>query len=203
MVMFNMRGFLFLFILLYMIYYIVQIYNNKKITNKTSITSQNIWKKYEELCADKRVNNNTVYNIYKGPPSLRYIVNEKEVKRICEDLRFLLDYEFDLFLDVIIYLDAFFKIHYYVMIEKYDSFTCIPILYDLQKVIINSISTFVFNIPSISRIVDIEDLDSYMNEKTKRLLNILSKYMRIVTKKYNCNNMLDGYDPYSDKHEFM
>ncbi len=196
-------------IIIGIIYYfnIFQTSKGNKYNTKWNATCDTKWKRFNEMTQNKVVYSNSIYNIHKGPNKLKYIFMHKNLKSILEDIDFILKYQQDIFLDIIIYIEYFLKIHYYIIIGKYDTCTYIPILKDIQKHIVILLSTTVFNLPNKSQIVDIQDIDTYINKKTLEIKAILDKYMTILKHKYykQCNHQFNliEYDESSKSYEIV
>lgn len=189
-----------------LIYYFTIV--KKQNYNETKKVSSDIkWKKFNELTKNKVVYSNAVYNIHKGPDRLKYIFMHQNLKLVIEDLDFIMKYQQDLFLDIIIYIEYFLKIHYNILIGKYDPCTYIPILKDIQKHVVILLSTTIFNLPNTSTIIDIPNLDQFIERKTMDIKAILGKYMTILKHKYykQCSHQFNliEYDHYSNNYEIV
>lgn len=191
-----MVGFLFLTLLLdtqYFIFmmcivmfmYMKSLYFSR-ITERTHRKQQDIiWDYYKTLVKDKPVVNDTVYTVSKGSKTLKYVMMNATCMSFLERMYFLRHYNPSLLADVIIFLEHFFKIHYNVLIGKYDACTNISILKDIQKELLNLMNQVVFNIPKTSLIVDIKDMDAYMHTQQRILHALTNKYMQVLKHKHN------------------
>lgn len=165
------------------------------------------WKEYASLIKDKPVVNNTLYGIHKGPREIKYIPMHKDITYLIEQLDFTRKYQPDLLLDVIIYLEYFFKIHYNVLIGKYNVCQNISVLRDIKRQVMSILSTFVFNLPDKSTIVDITDIDAFMQQRIRDMMAILNRYITMIKNKYEkqCMDVLDvaEYDAYTNNHNMF
>lgn len=163
----------------------------------------NFWKTCEALAKGKQVFNDTAFPVYKGPLVLKYVRMNQDFVDVVEDLGWLLKYQPDPLVDMLIYAEYFFKFHYNVVIGKYDACTYIPIMKDLQRLILNTLSIGVFSLPTISTIVDIKDIDGFMFDKRKDIHAILTKYMTILRHKFKCAELFEGpvFDVASNNHD--
>lgn len=170
--------------------------------NRKGNSSDVIWKKYNELTRNKIIFSKNTVNIYKGTSSLKYIFMHEDMKYILEDLDFILKFNPDIIIDIIILLEYFYKIHYNVMIEKYDACSYIPILQDIRNEVINIFSTFVFNLPDVSTTIDIPNIDEFMNTKLIEIKSLLQKQFIIIKNKFGCNYKFEfnEYDHTMDKN---
>lgn len=171
-------------------------------TNKHVKNTDSIWKTYNSLVKDKLVFSKNTVNIYKGTSNLKYIMMHEDIKGIMEDLEFILKFQPDIIIDILILLEYFYKIHYNVMIEKYEPCSYVPILRDLEKEIINIFSTFVYNLPDISTTIAIGNIDEFMLVKLRDIQSILQRYMNILKNKFKCYHKFEfnEYDYTMDKH---
>lgn len=143
-----------------------------------------LWEEYEAMVRDKPVFSGSMFFLHKGPQRLRYILMNEDAKGVIEDLDFIRKYNPEVLADAIIYLEYFFKVHYNVMIQKYDPCTYITILQDVSKACLNTLARSTFNIPKVSTIIDIPDLDEYMEGKIRALQAIMESYMQVLKNKY-------------------
>ena len=162
----------------------------------TNIKKQkpDVWIQYNKLVKDKRIFNKNNVSIYKGPSTLKYILMHKDMKGIMEDLSFILQFNPDILINVLILTENFFKIHYNVMIQKYDACSYIPILRDIENEILNTLSMLVFDLPDISTTIDIENIDTFMQIKIRDIQSLTQKYMTILKHKFKCHHRFDFKD---------
>ena len=129
--------------------------------------------------------NEHLYFIHRSPSKFKYIRKKTEVVNFILAMKFLDIYYQDAYHKLITYLEAFFKIHFNILIGKYDGCSFLPILSDIRIEILNIMSTLVFNLPQISTIVDIKDIDIYVDKQTRNIDAILQKHIKIAYHKYN------------------
>lgn len=158
-----------------------------------------LWKEYEKMVYEKPVFSGRMFYIHKGPRSIKYILMHDDARGLVEDLDFIRKYNPEILANIIIYLEHFFKVHYNVMIEKYDPCTYTHILQDLVKQCISTVSSAAFSLPKVSTIIDIPDIDEYMEKKTRQLQAIMESYMEVLKHKYRdrCPNAF-GYTSASE-----
>jgi hypothetical protein len=125
-----------------------------------------------------------VYKIHKPLKTLRFIRQNKEVRETLYMLRFLLIYDKEDFIDLIICLEYFFKIHYNILIEKYDITTYFAMLKDIRSELINALHSTYFNIPNISKTFDVPNLENELDIGIKRIQAVTYRYMKILYHKY-------------------
>lgn len=127
----------------------------------------------------------TVYKVHKPLKSLRFIKNNNEATQLVYYLRFLMIYDREGYLDFIIYLEYFLKIHFNIMIGKYDVETNFIILKDIRYELLNALQTTTYNIPNTSRVFDGKDLDERLKIAIIKLQALTYRYVKIIYKKYH------------------
>jgi hypothetical protein len=154
------------------------------------IRPANIWKYYQEICKNKVVVSD-IYFVHKAPNTIKYIFMNEDIKGVLEDLHVISLYQEDLLADIIILTEYFCRLHFNVVIGKYDACTYSDILKDIQREILQKLSITIFNIPSASTMVDIPNIDTYIDTKKRDLHAITNKYMNILKHKYKqqCVNL--------------
>jgi hypothetical protein len=144
----------------------------------------------------------TVYRIHKPLKDLRYIRTSRELQETLYNLRFLLIYDKEDFIDIIVMLEYFIKIHFNVMIGKYDVETYYAILQDIRKEALNSLKSSFFNLPEHSTTFYSTNLLGQMQQECTRVQAITYKYMKILSHKYQDKLKHDNYNSASglDRH---
>lgn len=175
----------FIIVFLIIIYYLYSLNQEDIKTQKSEVSSYiiNIEKLIKEHDTSEMMLKN-VYKIHKPLKDIRFIKSNKDVQDIIYDLRFLLTYDKEDFIDVIIMIEYFLKIHFNIMIDKYDIETHFVILKDIRKEVLNALYSTYFNIPMISTTFDDNDLHKTLKRVILKLQAITYKFIKIVAKKY-------------------
>ena len=124
------------------------------------------------------------YHIHKIPIKLEHLLMNKDFMNILWDLKFIYIYDRHALIRLACYFEIFLKMHYNMLIGKYEYILYYPKLIDLHKEISNHIKSFTFNVPNISTVLDIENIDDVLEEKYKRTNALTFKYTKIIYKKY-------------------
>lgn len=127
----------------------------------------------------------TVYKLHKPLKSLRFIKNNREATQLVYYLRFLMIYDRETYLDFIVYFEYFLKLHFNMMIGKYDVETNFVILKDVRYELLNILQASTYNIPTISRVFDGKDLDQRIRTAILKLQAFTYRYVKIIYKKYH------------------
>lgn len=141
----------------------------------------------------------SVYRIHKPLKSLRFIKNNNEATNLVYYLRFLKIYDREGYLDFIVCLEYFLKLHFNMMIGKYDVETNFVILKDIRYELLNALQTSSFNIPNISKVFDGNNLDERIKTAIVKLQALTYRYVKIIYKKYH--NIID-HEGYKGTQEY-
>ena len=125
------------------------------------------------------------YHIHKMPKMLEYLSFNKDFMNILWDIKFVYIYDRHALIRLACYFEIFLKMHHNMLIGKYEYILYYPKLYDLHREIGNHIKSFTFNLPDISGVLDIENIDDYMNKKYKHINAMTYKYLKVIYNKYN------------------
>jgi len=135
------------------------------------------------LSKDYEIPNDTIYYIHKTPRDLKYLAQADDIKKIMYDLSFLNIYDTPSFERVISYTEYFLKIHYKIMTGKYDFGTYFPLLRDTRNELLNTMKAIYFTLPKISKIMHIDDLDLYLEDKIVLMQAKTNRYMKVLIHK--------------------
>lgn len=126
------------------------------------------------------------YYVHKAPQKLVYIHQNTDMVNVIYNLRFLLTYDKFSLLHLVIMLEHFMKIHYNIMIGKYDPNTYIDILNDIRRNVLNQVQSNHFQIPDVSRVYESKsgDIAKDVNNSALQLQSIIYKLIKVVHKKY-------------------
>ena len=189
-------GFLFLFVLqdfstrvfylafiAFIIYFVML--HQKKLKKKSNNVVDYIDKLEKTIADDSEIPADKIFYIHKTPRNLKLLKNHKELLQTIYDLKYLNYYNRALYIRVVSYIEYFLKVHYKIMLGKYDHDTYYSVLKDIRKEILNLLKTAYFDLPKISTITDIPDVDVYTEQKIKTIQAITFKLLKIVNHKYN------------------
>lgn len=149
-----------------------------------------------------------LYSIHTFNGKLKYVRRHKRIVKFIQDIKVIEIYDVPTFQRVIVLMENFLKIHFYIMIEKYQPSLNIPVLHDIHLEILNVLSQCIFIMPKVSKVLDIPDIDTYMERRIKDIDAILQNFEQMVTNKfcakgkcdhltYNSPKPNDVYDPHN------
>lgn len=164
--------------------------------------SEKFWEKIRINLKGYELVNNQVFLVHKSPETLKYLFFHPQVVDTLEDLKFMLIYEKDMYLRLVIYLEWFLKVQYNIMIEKYDACSFYPILRDLRREIMNILASLVFNIKPYSNILDIPNIIEFTQLRTHNIQTITWRYINIIKNKYKhkCSHIMEDEVSWNDKY---
>jgi hypothetical protein len=201
---------IFIILFIIIVYIIVSINKeNKKIQNNDiEIYIHNLEKLVKEHDTQEMIVRN-VYKIHKPLIDIRHIKKNNDMKTILYDLKFLQIYDKEDFIDIVIMIEYFFKIHFNIMIGKYDVKTFVSILHDIRNEMLNLLYASSFNIPVKSQIYDNDNLNNTLDIGIKRLQSLTYKYIKVIYNKYK--NILkhdtyrveQAFDSHKDAQYYM
>lgn len=160
---------------------------------------------------DETFTNNTVFLVHRSTRNLKYIRKQYHIALFIKDLDFLKIYQKEAYHKLVIYLEHFLKIHFNMMIDKYDTESFLPMLKDIRLIVLNIMSSLTYSLPYISTIIDTggKTMDDYIALKTQDIDAIMYNYIKIAAHKNSTSRKHIPYkypvesDPYSDKHELF
>lgn len=134
------------------------------------------------------------YKVHKPLNDLYHVKKNIEVKETIHRLKFLKIYDNEQYIDIVVLLEYFFKIHFNVMIGKYDYKTNMDVMIDIKNEILNSLYSSFYNIPKISKTVDV-DVEKELMFSIMKLQAVMTKYIRIAKRKFEKNNIAEKTRP--------
>jgi hypothetical protein len=148
-----------------------------------------------------------LYGIHKYNGKLKHVRRHKEIVKFIKNINLINIYDPPTFQKVVVLLEYYLKIHFYIMIGKYESSLYLPVLSDIHLEILNTLSQSIFIMPRVSRVLDIENIDVYMENRTKDIDSILQNFQQMIHNKYcqkgECDHIVhkppkafDGHDPH-------
>ena len=163
-----------LVIMFFIIVYLFNLYNIKeKLENRTFKTDKEL---KEELIIDLVnkdishhkndkffMDNPKLYKIYKKPTDFYFLKNNKFMEEIIYDLRFIEKYDRGDFFKMMILMDAFLKIYYYIIDDRYDYHYIDILVNHVRLELLNVINNFMVDAPMFSKNKKVR-LDKHIND---------------------------------------
>lgn len=175
-------------IILYIFYY-----KNYKVREKKTSNVSEYFLSIEDYLSSSNDISTDLYHINKYPKKLTYLKMNDDFKNILYELKFITLYDKELYMKLITFIESFLRIHYKILISKYEFGLYYQVLKDIRREILNIINSVYFNIPNISKILDINNLDDYIYKRAKLLQSRTYKYLKTLYQK-NKSHTFDSYN---------
>lgn len=175
---------MFFSVVLMVVYLYIQSDFYKDERSKKERKSTDIWQTLTKDMQQYELLFPNVYDLHRQPQHLKYILMNPYVQQIIEDLYFVRIYNKATYIQMIIALEYFFRIHYNIMIGKYDVNMYLQTLLDVQKEVLNMLTALALNTAPVSLIIDIDNMDNFIQTKKRDLHGIMTKYIQMIRNKY-------------------
>jgi len=176
--------------------------------NISSKNSEDIIKEESLVNEIKDVKEVDTENFYinKSNKKVKFLIKNKEFVNIIYNIRFIKKYDNSRYTKMIIFMDELMKIYIYILSDRYDLNTYLPIFTDTKDNIIEIFYSLVFVIPEKFKhtygFVPQVEIDKSLDDfriKIKYMLNVLINYGKV-----NKNNVyinIDRYKPFERNKE--
>ena len=146
------------------------------------------------------------FYINKNDKNVKYLIKNKEFMDILFNIRFIKKFDKTRYSNMIIYMDKLMKIYIYILADRYDINTYLPIFTDIKNSIIEIIYSLIFVVPNkfkhiygFDPQVEIDKSLSEFRTKIKYMLTVMTNYAKISKQNIYINN--DKYIPYEKNKE--
>jgi hypothetical protein len=191
-------------IIIIIFYYINNYIKENDITNNTdnNIKKDNIKREVKDII---EVSNDNIY-INKNNKNIKYLKKNSEFMDILFNIRFVKKFDKTKYSNMIISMDKLMKIYMYILADRYDINTYLPVFIDIKNNIIEIFYSLIFVIPNkFKHIYGFEpqvEIDKSLKDfrtKTKYMINIISNYSKIGKEEVYLN--IHKYIPYEKNRE--
>jgi hypothetical protein len=146
------------------------------------------------------------FYINKNNKKVKYLIKNKEFMDILFNIRFIKKFDKTRYSKLIIYMDKLMKIYIYILADRYDINTYLPIFTDIKNSIIEIFYSLIFVIPNkfkhiygFDPQIEIDKSLSNFRIKVKDMLTVITNYAKINKQNVYVNN--DKYIPYEKNKE--
>jgi len=146
------------------------------------------------------------FYINKNNKKAKFLVKNSEFMNILFNIRFIKRFDKTRYSNMIINMDKLMKIYMYMLADRYDINTYLPIFSDIRNNIIEIFYSLIFVIPNkFKHIYGFDpqsEIDKSLDEfrsKTKEMLVVITNYAKIGKEKVYINS--DKYIPYEKNKE--
>ena len=146
------------------------------------------------------------FYINKNSKNVKYLVKNKEFMDILFNIRFIKKFDKTRYSNMIINMDKMMKIYMYILADRYDTNTYLPIFADIKNSILEIFYSLIFVVPNQFKHIygfdpqtEIDKSLSDFRNKTVDMLTVITNYARIGKQIVYINN--DKYVPYEKNKE--
>ena len=141
------------------------------------------------------------FYINKNSKNVKYLVKNKEFMDILFNIRFIKKFDKTRYSNMIINMDKMMKIYMYILADRYDTNTYLPIFADIKNNVLEIFYSLIFVVPNQFKHIygfdpqtEIDKSLSAFRNKTASMLTVITNYARIGKQIVYINN--DKYVPY-------
>lgn len=148
------------------------------------------------------------FYIHKNNKEIKYLVKNKEFMDILFNIRFTKRFDKTRFSNMIVNMDKLMKIYVYILADRYDANTYLPIFNDIKNNIYEIFYSLIFVVPNQFKHIygfdpqtEIDKSLSDFRKKIKDMLTVITNYVKIGKQKVYVNN--NKYAPYEKNKEYV
>lgn len=148
------------------------------------------------------------FYLHKNSKDIKYLVKNKVFMDILFNIRFIKRFDKTRYSNMIVNMDKLMKIYIYILADRYDTNTYLPIFTDIKNNILEIFYSLIFVVPNQFKHIygfdpqtEIDKSLSDFRNKIKQMLTVITNYTRIGKQKVYVNN--DKYMPYEKNKEHV
>jgi len=148
------------------------------------------------------------FYINKNDKNVKYLVKNKEFMEILFNIRFIKKFDKTRYSNMIINMDKLMKIYMYILADRYDTNTYLPIFTDIKNNILELFYSLIFVVPNkfkhiygFDPQVEIDKSLTDFRNKIKEMLTVITNYAKIGKQIVYINN--NKYIPYEKNKEYV
>jgi hypothetical protein len=175
--------------------------DNNKLNFKNTIEAINKDISYRQYLT----NNN--YILKKFPKDIKYFHKDNKLLEIVLNLRFIKLYDKEKYSNIVLYIDKFYKIYMYILIDRYDINKFFNIFIDLRTTIIREMYSIYIILPmkmkfyyGFNSFAELKKSINDFMEYSRKLIKIIERYAYQEKKIYHLEDI--KYKPYDDKNKY-
>ena len=193
-------------ILIIVFYY----YNNYRKENEAQFKAESSKKEDKIRDEVKDVVELSTDNFYlhKNNKNIKYLVKNKEFMDVLFNIRFIKRFDKTRYSNMIVNMDKLMKIYIYILADRCDINTYLPIFTDIKNNILEIFYSLIFVVPNQFKHIygfdpqtEIDKSLSDFRNKIKQMLTVITNYAKIDKQKVYVNN--DKYMPYEKNKEHV
>jgi len=168
-------------------------------------------KKVEKIRSEvKDIVELTTDNFYikKNNKNVKFLIKNKEFMDILFNIRFIKKFDKTRYSNMIINMDKLMKIYMYILADRYDTNTYLPIFTDIKNNVIEIFYSLIFVVPNqfkhiygFDPQIEIDKSLTDFRDKIKDMLTVITNYAKIGKQIVYINN--NKYMPYEKNKEHV
>jgi hypothetical protein len=191
-------------IIIFAFYYINNYIKENDIINNTdnNIKKENIQREVKDII---EVSNDNIY-VNKNNKNTKYLIKNNEFMDILFNIRFVKKFDKTKYSNMIINMDKLMKIYIYILADRYDINTYLPIFTDIKNNIIEIFYSLIFVIPNkfkhiygFDAQIEIDKSLEDFRSKIKYMITVITNYAKIGKEEVYLN--IHKYIPYEKNKE--
>jgi hypothetical protein len=154
----------------------------------------------------RRYLTNNNYFLKKFPKEIRYLHKDNKLLDIVLNIRFIKLYDKEKYTNIILYIDKFYKIYMYILIDRYDINKYFNIFIDLRTAIIREMYSMYIILPlkmkfyyGFNSFAELKKSINDFMEHSNKLIKIIERYGYQEKKIYHLEDI--KYKPYDNKNK--
>jgi hypothetical protein len=200
------QGLLSIIISVFIIYFIVSKYKEEHTLLQNS--AEKAENKLKNEVSDTKSMHTDVFYVKETSQKLKFLMKDQEMIDILNNVRFIKKFDKSRYRNIIIYIDKLMKIYIYILSDRYDVNTHIPIFTDIKTRIMEIFYSLIFVVPEqfkhiygFDPYVEIEKSKIAFMTKTRKMQNILQNYNHIAKENVYFNH--NKHAPYERNKEHV
>ncbi len=200
----NTERLLAIIIVSFLFYYITYILNEQNKMYETSMMKSKMNIK-NDVKENKEIITNNFY-VKETPKSLKYLLKNAEMMSVIQNIQFVKKFDKTRYTNIITNMDKLMKVYIYILADRYDINTYLPVFVDLKTDILEIFYSFIFVIPErFKHIYGFDPYDQIHKSRdnfiklTNNMLFVLQNYGKIEKQHVYIN--YEKYRPYEKNKE--
>ena len=200
------QGLLSIIISAIIIYFLISKYQEEHALLQNS--AEKAENKLKNEVSDTKAMNTDVFYMKETSKNLKFLMKDQELIDILNNIRFIKKFDKSRYTNIIVYMDKLMKIYIYILSDRYDVNTHIPIFTDIKTRIMEIFYSLVFVVPEqfkhiygLDPYVEIEKSQNAFVAKTRKMQKILQNYNHIAKQNVHFNH--NKYTPYEKNKEHV
>jgi hypothetical protein len=200
----NTERLLAIIIVSFLFYYITYILNEQNKMYETSMMKSKMNIK-NDVKENKEIITNNFY-VKETPKSLKYLLKNAEMMSVIQNIQFVKKFDKTRYTNIITNMDKLMKVYIYILADRYDINTYLPVFVDLKTDILEIFYSFIFVIPErFKHIYGFDPYDQIHKSRdnfiklTNNMLFVLQNYGKIEKQQVYIN--YEKYRPYEKNKE--